>query len=157
MKISEFKKHLKDAGELNFVLPNNHSVEPHFHITEAGLVSKHFIDCGATIRLEKVINFQMWVAEDTEHRLAPKKLLSIIEVAEPLFGSDDLEIEMEYQMDTIGKFGVEYVDGVFRLTNKYTDCLAKDKCGIPEAKPKLQMADLTNSSNACCAPGSGCC
>lgn len=157
MKISTFKQHLQNISELKFTLPNNHSVEPHFHITEAGLVTKHFVDCGGTIRMEKSVTFQMWVAEDTDHRLSPQKLLNIIAIAEPLFGSEDLEVEVEYQMDTIGKFGVEVKDGELFLTNKFTDCLAKDKCGIPAEKPKLQLVDLTNDNSSCCTPGSGCC
>jgi hypothetical protein len=46
----------------------------------------------------------------------------------------------------------------FQLTQKMTNCLAQDKCGIPESqlKPKLSLAELQNSKNSC-APGGKCC
>lgn len=47
----------------------------HFHITEMGLVTKNFIDCGNTIREEKLITFQVWYAGDLEHRLASNQEL----------------------------------------------------------------------------------
>ncbi|MEZ4799715.1 MAG: DUF6428 family protein [Flavobacteriales bacterium] len=158
MNIVEFKNHLSNLESLNFVLPNGHSVPAHFHITEAGLTTKHFIDCGGTVRMEKHVNFQIWVAGDTDHRLSPKKLNTIIDIAEPLFGGTNMEIEVEYQTDTLGRYALQFVDGSFQLIAKQSDCLAKDKCGIPQEKQKLQLADLTTSSSeSCCTPGSGCC
>jgi hypothetical protein len=37
-----------------------------------------------------------------------------------------------------------------------TDCLAKDKCGIPPSKPKVRLSTL-GAEEAACTPGSGCC
>jgi hypothetical protein len=34
---------------------------------------KNFIDCGGKVRNETVVNFQLWNANDFEHRLKPKK------------------------------------------------------------------------------------
>ncbi len=156
MKISTFKQHLNTVNNINFVQPNGTLVPRHFHITEAGLFTKNFIDCGGTVREEKSINFQVWVARDTDHRLEPKKLLGIIELSQKLFGNEDLEIEVEYQTDTVGKYGVDVQGENFLLTAKQTDCLAKDNCGIPLDKQKLQLAAL-ETSKTCCTPGGGCC
>lgn len=149
MKISELKKVLGELEAINFRLPNGKMLPPHFHVTEVGLVTKHFMDCGGVERREVVANFQLWTAEDFDHRLAPQKLLKILEMSGKILGeSDDLEIEVEYQQDTIGKFGLEF-DGVgFVLAEKRTACLAEDACGITS----LRMAKSEG-----CAPGSGCC
>ncbi len=155
MKLSEIKKNLKELENIAFELPNGNLVPSHFHVTEVGKVTKNFIDCGGTVRNEEVVNFQLWNADDYDHRLHPEKLLNIIELSEKVLGIKDLEIEVEYQGDTIGKFGLEFNGTNFLLTTKQTDCLAKDNCGIPEAKPKLQMVDIPNGSS--CDPNSGCC
>jgi hypothetical protein len=156
MKLSTFKQHLNNVNAVNFVQPNGTSIPRHFHITEAGLVTKQFIDCGGTVRQEKVINFQVWVAHDSDHRLEPSKLLKIISLSEKLFGNEDLAIEIEYQSDTIGKYGLDFQGENFVLTSKQTDCLAKDNCGVPQDKQQLQLSDL-ETSKGCCTPGGGCC
>ena len=157
MKLSTFKNYLNTVNEINFVEPNGTAVPKHFHITEAGLVTKHFIDCGGTVRQEKTVSFQLWVASDVAHRLEPQKLLKIIAIYEKQFGAEDLELEMEYQSDTVGKYGLDFSNGNFVLTSKQTDCLAKDNCGVPMEKQKLQLAELETSQASCCTPGSGCC
>jgi hypothetical protein len=118
-------------------------------------VSKHFIDCGGTVRKEDVVNFQLWNANDYDHRLHPEKLLNIIELSENILGIEDLEIEVEYQGQTIEKFGLEFDGKSFLLSTKQTDCLAKDNCGIPTEKPKVNLAALQNAN--ACKPNSGCC
>ncbi|CAN5562609.1 hypothetical protein BH10BAC1_BH10BAC1_20660 [soil metagenome] len=75
MKLSDFKKDLIVLDTLTFIQPNGKIVPLHFHITEVGLTTKHFIDCGGTVREEKVVNFQLWEASDFEHRLTASKLL----------------------------------------------------------------------------------
>ena len=156
MKLSQFRNHLDTVSQLNFVQPNGTFVPRHFHITEAGLTTKHFIDCGGTVRTDKTINFQVWVAQDTTHRLEPNKLQKIISLSEILFGNEDLEIEVEYQTETIGRYGLDIDGENFLLTAKETDCLAKDNCGVPEAKQKLELAEL-QTEKSCCTPGGGCC
>jgi hypothetical protein len=151
MKISENKKHLKTAEAVNFKLQNGTIVPSHFHVTEIGLISKHFIDCGGTIRTEKVVNFQLWNANDFEHRLKPERLLNIIHLSEQKLGIEDLEVEVEYQTETIGKYGLAFVDDNFILTNLHTACLASDSCGIPVTENK------TDKVEACCTPGGACC
>lgn len=157
MKLSQFKQHLEEVSQLTIVLPNGHFVPSHFHITEAGLTTKHFIDCGGTVRTEKTISFQVWTANDIEHRLEPQKLKKIIAIAEPLFGNEDLDVEVEYQTVTISRYGLEFDGNNFLLTTKQTDCLAKDHCGIPPEKLKVQLSDLLTSRTSACTPGGGCC
>ena len=157
MKLSDFKKQLSLVNELNFVLPNGNKVPQHFHVTEVGQVTKHFIDCGGVVRNEKVVNFQLWEAGDYDHRLAPKKLNDIINLSEKVLGVEDAEIEVEYQSDTIGKYHLDFNEGNFLLTATTTNCLASDKCGIPPEKLKISLNQLQNSGEGCCAPGGKCC
>jgi hypothetical protein len=156
MKLSDFKTHLSTITELNFILPNGKTVPNHFHITEVGQVTKHFIDCGGRVRDERVVNFQFWEANDFDHRLAPQKLESIITLSEKVLNVQDAEIEVEYQTDTIGKYGVEFDGTNFLLTTKHTACLASDNCGSGE-KTKINLTELQSTGNACCTPGGGCC
>ena len=155
MKLSQVKSALKELETIGFQLPNGELVPNHFHVTEVGKITKHFIDCGGTERKEEVVNFQLWNANDYDHRLHPEKLLNIIELSEKILQIADLEIEVEYQADTIGKFGLDFDGQHFLLTNKQTDCLAKDQCGIPVEKPKKNLSEIQTATS--CAPGSGCC
>lgn len=155
MKLSEVKSALNHLQTIAFQLPNGELVPNHFHITEVGKVTKHFIDCGGTVREEEVANFQLWNADDYDHRLHPEKLLNIIELSEKVLGLEDLEIEVEYQGETIGKFGLDFDGKNFLLTTKQTDCLAKDQCDIPSEKPKVKLSELQDAPS--CSPNSGCC
>ena len=155
MKLSEIKDILRQQNTISFELPNGDLVPNHFHITEVGKINKRFIDCGGTVRNEEVVNFQLWNADDYDHRLHPEKLVDIIELSEKVLGIEDLEIEVEYQADTIGKFGLEFNGTHFLLTTKQTDCLAKDNCGIPVQKAKMKLSELQAAK--ACQPGSGCC
>jgi hypothetical protein len=157
MLLSEIKSKLPALSELVFLLPDGSSVPAHFHITEVGQVNKRFIDCGGTVREEKVINFQLWEDMDYDHRLGARKLLEIIELSERVLELENLEIEVEYQGDTIGKYGLEFKGERFLLTKKLTDCLAKDKCGIPVQKPRIRLSELQPIQAGCCTPNSGCC
>jgi len=155
MKISEIKKELKKLEKIAFQLPNGTLVPKHFHVTEVGKITKHFIDCGGTVRTENVINFQLWSANDYDHQLHPDKLLNIIELSEKVLKLEDLEIEVEYQADTIGKFGLDFDGTHFLLTTKQTDCLAKDNCGIPAEKTIVNLSEM--KAKEVCTPGGGCC
>ncbi|MFY0604707.1 MAG: hypothetical protein JXQ93_12260 [Flavobacteriaceae bacterium] len=147
MKLSEIKHHLKNLKTIAFELPDGSLVPSHFHVTEVGQVTKNFLDCGGTIRKENVINFQLWNANDYDHRLHPEKLVHIIDLSEKVLGLEDLDIEVEYQGDTIGKYNLEFNGENFLLTTTNTACLAQEACGIPEVKVET----------TCCASNSGCC
>lgn len=157
MKLSEIKKYLKKSETIAFQLPNGELVPNHFHVTEVGKVTKNFIDCGGTVRNEEVVNFQLWEANDYDHRLHPEKLVHIIELSEEKLQIPDLEIEVEYQMAaTIGKFDLDFDGTNFLLISKLTDCLAKDNCGIPTDKPKVKVGEWKVKENSC-TPNSDCC
>jgi len=157
MKLSEIKKILNTVETVNFQLPNRNFVPEHFHVTEVGLITKNFIDCGGTVRKETVVNFQLWDANDFEHRLKPQKLIHIIELSEKILGIEDYEIEVEYQDTTIGKYDLDFNGKDFELLNKKTACLAQDQCGIPSEKPKFKLTQLNADSANSCTPGGGCC
>jgi len=155
MKLSEIKKLLSIAETVSFELQDGTLVPENFHVTEVGVVTKHFIDCGGTVRNEKVANFQLWDANDFDHRLKPQKLLNIIELSENVLGMEDLEIEVEYQLNTIGKFDLDFDGKNFVLVSKKTACLASDACGIPQEKMKVSLSEIQNQNT--CKPGGGCC
>lgn len=155
MLLSEIKTVLKQVNSIEFLLPNGDTVPAHFHVTEVGHISKHFIDCGGTERFENVVSFQLWSADDYDHRLSASRLIEIINLSEKALHLKDDQIEVEYQGDTIGKYGLEFNGRQFQLTAKKTDCLAKDNCGIPTSKPKIKLSELQKDS--CCDPDSGCC
>ncbi|MBK6821247.1 MAG: hypothetical protein IPG85_17275 [Bacteroidetes bacterium] len=156
MTLEQIKTHLSTANAVHFILENGTQVPEHFHVTEVGVITKHFIDCGGTVRTEKVANFQLWNANDVDHRLKPQKLLNIIALSEKTLGMENLEIEVEYQTDTIGKYDLDYNGSQFILKAKQTACLASDSCGIPTEKRKVTLAEM-KSESACCTPGGGCC
>lgn len=153
MKISEIKQHLATLDAINFKLPDGSYLPSHFHVTEVGLVTKHFIDCGGVERTETAANFQLWEAGDYDHRLAPQKFLHILNLSRKVLGDDDLDIEVEYQQSTIGKFGLDFDGKDFVLTPKQTACLAQDACGIPNEPALTQI----QSPTSCCSPKGGCC
>ena len=155
MKLSEIKKQLVTLDAVTFLLPNGTAVPQHFHVTEVGQITKDFIDCGGKIRNEKVVNFQLWEANDFDHRLAPQKLLNIITLSEEALGIEDLEIEVEYQNETISKYDLDFNGTEFVLVAKHTNCLAQDKCGIPKDKLKINLAELQKENT--CTPGGKCC
>lgn len=158
MTLSQFKNYLNEVKQLSFILPGGAFVPAHFHITEAGVTTKNFIDCGGTKRITNTIEFQLWVAGDTNHRLEPQKLKNIITAASQFITDDTWEVKVEYQNDSISLYGLDFDGKNFQLTNTYTDCLAKDRCGIPSKEKKsLRLAELEARPSKSCTPGSGCC
>jgi len=156
MKLSEIKNILETIESVNFQLPDGKFVPEYFHVTEVGLITKNFIDCGGKVRKETVINFQLWDANDYEHRLKPKKLIHIIELSEKILGIEDFEIEVEYQNTTIGKYDLGFDGTNFQLANKQTACLAPELCCTPQEKIKQDLSEILSQDNAC-KPGAGCC
>lgn len=148
MKLSDVKSALAKIESVQFKLQDGTSLPAHFHVTEVGLITKSFIDCGGTQREEKVINFQLWTADDFDHRLAPQRFLKILDISKKVIGEDDLDIEVEYQQDTIGKFGLQFDGESFVLTSKQTACLAEDFCGIPQ-KPTAKQSSCCGSTGCC--------
>lgn len=158
MKLSDIKMHLSSVKTLSFQLPDGSYVPVNFHVTEVGLITKDFIDCGGTIRKETVVNFQLWEdSSDEDHRLKPEKLLKIIDLSEQVLGIGDYEIEVEYQDRTIGKYDLGFDGKGFLLLNKKTACLASDQCGVPSEKKKVALSEIAPGNTNSCTPGGSCC
>ena len=151
MTVKELKEKLAQSPDqpVTFQLPEGSLVPAHFHITEVGFGKKTFIDCGGKIRVEGKCLIQVWVANDTEHRVDSSRLVKILDHGKPVLPSESLPVEVEYNNPSLTHMLLEQVDvreaGVFLiLAHKQTDCLAKDVCGI-------------TAENDCCTPCSGCC
>jgi len=159
MNLSTLKSILAKSSKIEFKLPNGTLVPSHFHVTEVGKITKHFIDCGGTERKEVTASLQLWEANDYDHRLHPEKLQKIIELSQEKLGLGNVNLEVEYQGETIGKYDLDHDGQSFLLTNKQTDCLAKENCGVPSAKvlPVVELSDLSTSQGQACTPGGGCC
>lgn len=157
MTLEQIKNILPSLENVEFQLENGTFIPEHFHVTEIGMVTKSFIDCGGTMRKEEKVNFQLWDADDFEHRLKPGKLLHIINLSEEKLGIGNFEIEVEYQDATIGKYDLDFNGKNFILKNKVTACLAQEACGIPQEKQKINLSELKNNQDSCCTPNSGCC
>jgi len=54
-----------------------------------------------------------------------------VERAQEALGFGNLEVEVEYQSDTIGRYGLDFEQGRFLLTTKQTDCLARTSAASP--------------------------
>lgn len=137
-------------------LPDLAAVPPHFHVTEVGRVRKDFIDCGGTMRHTDTCVLQVWVANDTDHRLETTKLDKIIQKGASLFPSTDIPLEIEYDNGVISQYPVQDVEVtesgiVMRLATKHTACLAPELCAVD-----LPLVTL-NAPSPACGPGTGCC
>jgi len=111
------------------------------------------------VREEQKIILQLWYSIDLAHRLKAEKLLNIISLSEETLKLKNVEIEVEYQADTIGKYGLSHDGDQFVLENSFTDCLAKENCGIPVEKVKVKLNGLIDQvkDTTSCTPGGGCC
>ena len=157
MTLKKFKEKLNQINEMGdffpggllFKLDNGKIVPPYFHITEAGIKIKQFMDCGGVVRIERQVTFQLWTDEDFNHRLTTGKLLDIINNNEVISRYDDLEVQMEYQTETLGTYNLSNHDGKYFILNSVnTNCLAPDKCGIPTQKQTPQPKQCNTPS--CC-------
>jgi Family of unknown function (DUF6428) len=141
MILRELKAALRQNPEhrLTIIFPDGDPIEPDFHVTEVGYVTKNFIDCGGTKRSSSACVLQTWIAaNDKEHRPLAGKLAKILDLAGDLVPSDDLPVEIEYEGCNIVQYPVVQLassDGEIRLSlgKKHTDCLAKEACGLESA------------------------
>lgn len=123
-------------ASLHWMLPDGDFVPAHFHITEVGRIQKDFIDCGGTRRSMTNCRLQLWVATDTDHRLVSGKLGEIVQLAMPLFASEELPVEVEYEGEYLSQYpigGIEVTPNglLIHLGTMHTACLAPDRCGVP--------------------------
>ena len=136
MNVEKFSRLLASnpSAALYVMLPSGEFVPDHFHITEVGRVHKQFIDCGGTRREALSCVLQVWVANDTDHRLNSAKLSQIMKVAAGLV-SDDMPLVVEYGSETVANYPLGDVEVTPKglllvLGAKPTACLAPDKCGV---------------------------
>jgi hypothetical protein len=134
---------------LHFQLPDGSFIPAHFHVTEVGRVQKDFVDCGGTIRSSTSCVLQVWVADDTHHRLNSSKLKSILDLGSKLLANEELPVEIEYQYGVLTQLPLSEVEVtpsglLFHLGTKQTACLALDRCGL-------------GTVESGCSPASGCC
>ena len=135
-------KQLRDAlaahpqAALRISRADGDAIPAEFHVTEVGRSTKHFIDCGGTVRKTEACTLQIWVAEnDTDHRLGAAKLLKILRLAEKVVPDPRLSVEAEYQGESLSLYALELRaagdDSLnFSLVPKSTTCLAPDKCRV---------------------------
>ena len=142
MNLEAFARVLAEnpAAPLHLMLPDGSFVPAHFHVTEVGRVQKDFIDCGGTVRSSTACVLQVWVAQDTDHRLDTTKLAGILRLAAPLLKTADLPVEVEYEDGRVSQFPVSAAEvtpsGVLlHLGAKHTACLAPDRCGVDASGP----------------------
>ena len=93
------------------------------------------------------LSIQLWVASDNDHRLKPDKVLDILKIAEKQFELSNIDVEVEYQQSTIGRFKLAFDGSVYQLINTHTTCLAQDKCGISQEKPRVRLTQKGLSCN----------
>ena len=149
MKLHQFKTLLADNRDKQFLLqlPAGKAVPQSFHITEVGLISKTFIDCGGKVHSIQSCQLQAWIGPDVDHTIEAGKMADILEKAQAIIPNDFLDLEVEYEDEVISQYAVESAqvsdDAVtLLLATKHTDCLAKELCLVPAGG---------------CAPASGCC
>ena len=123
-------------ASVRFRLPDGNLMAPHAHVTEAARIDKKFVDCGGTFRQDSYCRLQTWVADDTDHRLTAGKLLGILEKAQPILLSDDLEVDIEHEVMFITQFPLEKIEAsdaevLLQLSVRHTACLAPEKCCPP--------------------------
>lgn len=144
MTLDLLKTRLAEAGSrtLCFVRPDGSRIPAHAHVTEVARIEKRYVDCGGTSRADRFCRLQVWVADDLDHRLTAAKLLSILKLAGPILGDDELEVDVEHEVQVITQspldaVGIEGDEMLFWLTARHTDCLAKDRC-LPAAPAAAQ-------------------
>lgn len=143
---------------LAFVIPDGSAVAQHFHVTEVGRVRKDFIDCGGTPRSTDTCVLQVWVANDTDHRLVAGKLGKIIALGKGILQDADLPVEIEYDVGVITQFAVESFEATdalitLKLAGKHTACLAPDLCGIDgEGSTDAGCCSPSKTASGCCTP-----
>ena len=162
MKLSQLKTLLQTHRDKQFrlLLPEEAPVPISFHITEVGHVTKRFMDCGGRVHFTQACQLQAWVSDDTTdqetHRIAAGKMADVLDRAvRVLPEGQDLDVEIEYEDARVSQFPVSdfaVTDDavVLRLSDKHTDCLAKDVC-LPQPK----VLGMAESGGCSCGP-SGC-
>jgi len=158
MKLSEIKAELNEHPEklIQFVLPTGTRIPVHAHVTEVARVEKRFVDCGGTFRTVAHCGLQVWLADDTEHRISAKKLLKALTKASPLLEGEDMDVEVECETPFVSQFPVVSTTVeenllMVRLGLKHTACLAPDVCLPPVPRVGIDFKPLPSfQKTKCC-------
>lgn len=138
-------------------LPDGDAVPVSFHVTEVGRLEKSFLDCGGKLRESTICQLQIWVGEDYDHRIETRKLAAILEKAKVLLPDDSVPVEIEYEDRVISQYTIsnnliEDDSIILILSNKHTECLAPELCGLPS----LNRLPALGGKSTCCGPGESC-
>lgn len=163
MNVADLKRTLSQypAANIRFLLPKGEAVPAHAHVTEVARIDKRFIDCGGNLHHDSRCRLQTWFANDVEHRLTAGKLAKILEKAASVLGSDELDVDVEYEVGVITQAQLESVEVLagelaFHLGERHTACLAMDKClpkpsVVSEFNPLRYDFREPQRSSKCCA------
>jgi len=142
LTIDQLRAALRAHASLGVViaLPDGRRVPAEFHVTEAGTVTKDFIDCGGTRRQRVTAQLQTWIGRDENHRLTAARLAGILDVCTPVLPGGDTPVEIEYEDTVVSQYPLvaAEADGsvlVLQLGLRHTDCLARAQCGVEDATP----------------------
>lgn len=136
MNFKELKNILSENQNKSVVFYiQDHKIPEHYHVTEVGKEIRTFLDCGGTKRTTEKCVLQIWVANDTEHRLSSNKFLKILELGNELFEHDIPEVYAEYEKETVSQYPINQAkindqQIEFYLEKTHTACLAPEKCGV---------------------------
>ncbi len=156
-------RHLKEVLEKNpsalpkLILPDGDVIPAHFHITEVGHVTKRFIDCGGNVHdTTETCLLQTWMSDrDLEHRLNAGTFAKILQLGRKVLPHDDLDVEIEYEACAVTQFPIKsaFLSGdhiEIQLTEKHTDCLAKERCGIDGQSCGTNQEETVTNKVTCC-------
>jgi len=121
---------------MHWMFSDSSFIPEHYHITEVGRLKKDFVDCGGTLRSVCSCVLQVWVADDTDHRLDATKLLAIVGMARSAISIDeDTPVEIEFEASSVSQYPISGVEStpsglLFYLGAKHTACLAPEKCKV---------------------------
>ncbi len=158
MKLTELKSILAIHPVLlpRFVLPDGELIPAHYHITEVGHVAKRFIDCGGTLHdTTDTCLLQTYVAGDVDHRLDAGTFAKILDLGRQVLPHENLDVEVEYEDCSVSQYPIAAaeIEGetiLLKLSDKHTDCLAKEKCGIDGDGCGSAPEESATAAAACC-------
>jgi N-acetylglutamate synthase-like GNAT family acetyltransferase len=171
IKWGEFKAALlrNPALDLQFLYAENKKVSAAYHITEIKQAPVTSVDCGGKMNAwtEIIIQLMEPAVNNQQRPMKVRKALSIIDIVEkslPLnqygivkieYGNPEFDVRQMYPAEFI----LDDEELVISLAPGAVQCKAIERggsCGAPVEKPKLVLKNLA-TTDACCAPGGGCC
>jgi hypothetical protein len=146
---------LQNALEANplrfprFVLPDGNYIPAHAHVTEVGYVVRNFIDCGGVTGKEEKVMLQTHVGNDTDHRLRSDSFAKILQLADRVIPSADLDVDVEYDCCVVAQYpiGEATPDGEHLnliLQRGRTQCRARER-------------RESETATGCCVTSATCC